>query len=311
MIPFVSRIDQHELAEWLEAFPIFLPDEEVVPFSALSDGQKLACDVAIVANPDPQELMQLPNLKWVQSVWAGVERMVNETPTPTFDIVRLVDPNLTETMSEAVLAWTLYLHREMPAYARQQQQIHWHQRPMVRAKDRHIGILGLGELGRVSAERLVANGFSVSGWSRSAKEIAGVQCFSGEEGLDALLQQSNILVCLLPLTSQTKGILKLDSLLRLPKGATLINFARGAIIEDDALLQALEEGHIQHAVLDVFTQEPLPSSHPYWTHPNVTVLPHISAPSDIKSGCQIVADNIFRYRKTGKKPEVVDLKRGY
>jgi glyoxylate/hydroxypyruvate reductase A len=311
MIPFISRADLSEQSIWIKYLSAAMPHEVVVPFADLTFEQKQQCHIAIVANPDPNHLLELPSLKWVHSVWAGVERMINELSSPPFSIVRLVDSNLAQTMSEAVLAWTLYLHRDMPIYAKQQSNKSWIQQPMVRAQDRRIGVLGLGELGRVSAQRLVANGFSVAGWSRNPKQVAGVECFYGDEGLIPLLRQSDILVCLLPLTIETKGLLNDQKLSCLPIGASLINFARGLIIDDAALLAKLEQGDLSHAVLDVFTQEPLPINHSYWQHDSITVLPHISAPTHPVSASEIVADNIKQYRLTGNIPPAVDPVRGY
>jgi glyoxylate/hydroxypyruvate reductase A len=311
MIPFVSRIDPLEQDAWIKTLSVAMPDEVILPFSDLTAVQKQLCDVAIVANPDPKDLLALPALKWVHSMWAGVERMMNELSSPPFSIVRLIDPDLAKTMSEAVLAWTLFLHRDMPAYAKQQARKSWLQRSMVRAQDRRIGVLGLGELGKVSAQRLAQNDFSVSGWSRSAKKIDGITCFHGDDGLTALLGQSDILVCLLPLTMETKGLLNQQTLSRLPEGARLINFARGSIIDDDALLVMLDENHIDHAVLDVFMQEPLPVNHLYWQNASVTVLPHISAPTHPVSASDIVASNIKNFRLTGDIPPAVDPVRGY
>ncbi|WP_369922464.1 2-hydroxyacid dehydrogenase [Marinomonas polaris] len=311
MIPFVSRADLAEQKNWIKHLSSAMPNEVIVPFADLTAEQKQLCEIAIVANPDPKDLLSLPLLKWVHSVWAGVERMINELSSPSFSIVRLVDSNLAETMSEAVLAWTLFLHRDMPRYAKQQTLQSWVQQPMVRAQDRRIGVLGLGELGRVSAQRLVANGFSVAGWSRNPKQVEGVECFHGEEGLIPLLNQSDILVCLLPLTMETKGLLNHQNLSCLPVGASMINFARGPIIDDEALLAKLDQGDLSHAVLDVFMQEPLPINHSFWLHDSITVLPHISAPTHPVSASEIVATNIKQYRLTGNIPPAVDLLRGY
>ncbi|WP_133010245.1 2-hydroxyacid dehydrogenase [Marinomonas flavescens] len=310
MIPFVSRASQTEQDAWIATLSKALPEEVIVAFETLSCEQKQACDVAIVANPNPASLLELPNLKWVHSVWAGVEGMIAELDSPNFSIVRLVDPQLAKTMSEAVLAWSLFLHRDMPTYQAQQSRKEWHQRAMVRAQDRRIGVLGLGELGKTSALRLKENGFTVAGWSRSAKNITSIQCFDGEQGLYKLLQQSDILVCLLPLTDQTRGLLNKTTLACLPKNASIINFARGAIIDDAALLAALNQ-NINHAVLDVFSQEPLSSKNGYWEHPQVSVLPHISAPTHPDSASQIVANHIRTYREFGTVPQAVVLPRGY
>lgn len=311
MIPFVSRSSATEQAVWIASLSKAMPTERIVPFSDLTPEQKQQCDIAIVANPDPQDLMALPALKWVHSVWAGVERMVNELSSPHFSIVRLIDPNLARTMSEAVLAWTLFLHRDMPTYAKQQAQHQWSPLPMVLPKERRIGILGLGELGCVSASRLVENGFTVAGWSRRQKHIEGVECWCGDEGLVSLLSQSDIIVCLLPLTPETKGLLNRETLSHLPVGSSLINFARGAIIDDDALLLQLDCAALSHAVLDVFMHEPLPKDHPYWSHPSVSVLPHISAPTHPESASAIVAKNIEHYRLTAEMPRLVDPMLGY
>lgn len=311
MIPFISHIETSEQDTWIHLLSSAMPDDIILPFSDLTEEQKQHCDIAIVANPDPQDLLALPNLKWVHSLWAGVEGMMNELSSPSFSIVRLVDPELAQTMSEAVLAWTLYLHRDMPVYARQQSERTWMQQPMLRTQERRIGVLGLGALGKLSAERLVDNGFSVAGWSRSEKHIKGIHCFHGDEGLASLLSQSDILICLLPLTPQTQGLLNHQTLSYLPAGASLINFARGPLIDDEALLKKLEQRLISHAVLDVFMQEPLPENHPYWINDRVTVLPHISAPTHPVSASEIVAKNIKCYRLTGKIPVTVDPVRGY
>lgn len=311
MLPYVSRSPEAEQALWLAALAKAMPEEHIIPFAQLSKAQQADCELAIVANPDPEALTQLPNLKWVHSTWAGVERMLLELPTPHFDIVRLCDPQLADTMSEAVLAWSLYLHREMPTYAQQQAAQIWQPKTMVRAQDRSVAVLGLGQLGRASAERLAANGFNVLGWSRQLKQIAGVATFAGEEGLDQVLSASDIVVCLLPLTPATKGLLGAEKLSLLGKHAGLINFARGAIIDDQALLTALANDQLAHAVLDVFDQEPLPAQHAFWHSPKVTVLPHISAQTYPESASKIVADNIRRYRRTGEIPPSVDLPSGY
>ncbi|GAB3481256.1 2-hydroxyacid dehydrogenase [Marinomonas epiphytica] len=311
MLPFISRISSAEQKHWIELLNEALPQEKVVPFHELSDEERSQCDIAILANPDPKALELLPNLKWVQSVWAGVEGLLAEMPNPDFRVVRMVDPQLAHTMSEAVLAWTFYLHRDMPKYAQLQRQARWQQQPMVRAEDRRVGILGLGELGQVSAQRLQANGFQVAGWSRRPKALDNVTCFHGEAGLDHLLSHSDILVCLLPLTPQTKHLLNRKNLALLPSNAGIINFARGAIIDEVSLVSALDEGAISHAVLDVFNQEPLPQEDKLWSHPKVTVLPHISAPTHPQSACQIVADNISQYRKQGIIPKSVDTTTGY
>ena len=321
-VVFVSSEGGQARAAWLAELQRALPEERIVAFGEARDADRQAADIAIVANPDPAELAQLPGLRWVHSVWAGVERLVGvlDGPgdaggraRPPFDIVRLVDPQLAATMSEAVLAWTLYLHRAMPAYAQQQREARWQPLAYVRPGRRSIGMLGLGQLGAASARRLAANGFTVRGWSRSrsAKSLPGIECYSGADGLDALLARSDIVVCLLPLTPDTRALLDARRLARLPRGASLINFARGAIVDDEALHALLDEGHIDHAVLDVFASEPLTAASWHWRHARVTVLPHCSAPTDRESAAGIVAANVRRYRQSGELPACVDRARGY
>lgn len=311
VLPFVAQADDAATAAWLAALQRAMPDETVLPLAALDAAARRDCRVAVVANPRPQDLRTLPALAWVHSVWAGVERLVSDLADTDLAIVRLVDPRLAQTMAEAVLAWTLYLHRDMPGYARQQRERLWHPIAPVRACDRRVGLLGLGALGQAAAAQLCGAGFTVHGWSRTPRALPGVSCHSGTAGLDALLDTADILVCLLPLTGETLGLLDEARLARLRPEASLINFARGPIVDDAALRRALDRGALRHAVLDVFATEPLPVHSWHWTHPDVTVLPHISAPTDHESASAIVATHIARYRRTGEIPAGVDRRRGY
>ena len=310
-IPFICAPDYAFAELWHAALQAAMPQERIVALDSLNAAQRANCEVAIVANPDPRELATLPRLKWVHSLWAGVERLVEDLQHSPVEIVRLVDPQLAETMAEAVLAWTLYLHRDMPRYARQQAASQWLEHDYVRPQDKTVALLGLGELGLASAARLLAAGFQVSGWSRSRKAVPGVQCFAGDEELPALLAAADILVCLLPLTPETRDMLDARALAHLKPGAALINFARGAIVDDNALRAALDSGKLAHAVLDVFRTEPLPAAQWQWQHPQVTVLPHISAPTHRHTAAAIVAANVRHYRETGVLPARVDKQRRY
>ena len=310
-VPFIVAHGYSRLGLWLAALQAAMPEEKVVAFSDLSAAEKAACKVAIVANPNPQDLKLLPNLQWLHSVWAGVERLVADLGQTDLKIVRLIDPQLANTMAEAVLAWTLYLHRDMPAYAKAQARSEWAPREYVRPERKCIGLLGLGALGSAAAPRLLSCGFKVCGWSRQRKELAGVDCYAGLEELPAMLARCDIVVCLLPLTGSTRGLLNAERLACLPKGAALINFARGPIVVQQDLLAALDAGHLSHAVLDVFDTEPLPATDACWHHPQVTVLPHCSAPTDIQTASGIVAENIARFRQTGEIPANVDSGLGY
>lgn len=311
MIALVTRISDEAEHQWLEALSLRMPEEKIVSFRHLNEEDRAAVDIAIVANPDPKDLARLPGLKWIHSLWAGVERLVSEIGDSTLPVVRLVDPQLSRTMAEAVLAWTYYLFRDMPAYARFQRERSWQQLPHRRAEQVTVGLLGLGALGEAAAHRLTDAGFKVIGWSRSAKDIKEVETHSGDDGLNAVLRRSDILVCLLPLTSETRGLLNAERLALLPANASLINFARGPIVVSEDLLQALDTGRLSHAVLDVFDVEPLPTDAPFWDHPRITVLPHISAPTDRETAAALVADNIRTFRRTATLPSIVDFARGY
>ena len=311
IITFVGQISIKDKETWLNKISPQLKNITIIPYENLTIEQKLEIEVAIVANPHPKELLELKNLKWVQSLWAGVERLLAELPQAEFGIVRMIDPNLSSTMAEAVLAWTFYLHRDMPKYLRQQKNKVWQQNELVEIKERTVGVLGLGKLGRSAAEKLFLNGFNVYGWSRRQASIQGVKSFSGAVGLQEMLKKTDILVCLLPLTGETEGLLNYENLGLLPRGASLINFSRGQVIDDGSLLQYLEDGHLDHAVLDVFNTEPLPKSSNLWHSSNITILPHISAPTNIRTASDLVINNLLQYFETGKIPETVSRSRGY
>lgn len=310
-IAFVSRMNAETEAVWKHALRAAMPQEEILAFSELTNEQRRAVDFAIVANPDPADIAALPGLTWIHSLWAGVERLVLELGDKAPPIVRLKDPELSRVMAEAVLAWTYYLQRDMPAYRDNQQKTLWQEFDYRHPREMTIGLLGLGALGTAAAERLRHAGFNVAGWSRSAKAIDGVETLTGDDGLQTLLEKSDILVCLVPLTDATRGLLDASRLAAMKNGAALINFARGAVIIAEDLIAALDSGRLSHAVLDVFEQEPLPVSSAFWQHPKVTVLPHISAPTSRESSARIVAGNVYTWRETGTLPETVDMARGY
>ncbi len=296
---------------WSAALAAALPDEAIVPFRQLSEAQRREATVAIVANPAPADVAALPALRWVQSLWAGVERLVAELGPAAPPVVRLVDPAMARVMAEAVLAWTYYLQRDMPFYAASQRGRRWEPRPYRKPEAVTVGLLGLGKLGLAAAARLREAGFPVVGWSRAAKADLGFPALSGEEGLLTVLARADILVCLVPLTAATRGLLDAGRLGAAKPGAALINFARGPLIATGDLLAALDAGHLSHAVLDVFDAEPLPPASPLWAHPGVTVLPHVSGPTDRGTAAAIVAANVRAFRDTGEPPRGIDFELGY
>ncbi len=311
IIVFISKETAEIQAQCLTLLTKHLPNEKIVFPEQIDESQNENVDIAIVANPDPNIIKKYPNLIWIQSLWAGVERLVNEISLEKVKLVRLIDPNLANKMAEAVLAWTLYLHRNMPEYAQQQSQRKWKQLSSIEAKSLRVSILGIGALGIASANLLKNMNYQVNGWSRTLKNIEGITTFSGTDGLHSMIKATDILISLLPLTPQTHHLLNNSLLSKLPKGAKLINFSRGAIIEIPALLSLLEEKHISHAVLDVFDEEPLPQSSELWSNSNITILPHISAPTNIDSAVEIITENINNYRANDKIPMSVNLKQGY
>jgi len=323
-IVFIHNLSKEDQDAWLSLFKTLLPNETIVLPESLTDEQAQHIDLAIVANPDVKVLTRFTNLVWVQSLWAGVEAIVesfrafNDTPNGNKNkkiqgvkLVRLIDPQLAHTMAEAVLAWTLYLHRNIPEYAAQQRQKIWQQISCPTAHNVRVSVLGAGELGICAMQTLVQQSYQVNSWSRTAKNINKVTHFFGEEGLINLLENTDILVCLLPLTKQTRGLLNARLFRCLPKGAKFINFARGGIANYSDLVTVLDEGHLSHAVLDVFEQEPLKTSSSLWEHPKVSVLPHISAMTNRETASQVIANNIVRFRQDGSIPQSVDLERGY
>lgn len=311
IVPFISMLPKADIDEWLKVLKKKLPKERIVKFSSLKKSDYKKIDVAIVANPNPTEVKKLINLKWVQSVWAGVEKLVESFKGEKVKIIRLVDPEMNRTMAEAVLSWVLYLHRDMHFYRIQQNKRIWKENDYIKPSKKIVSFIGLGELGSASAVKLIKNGFNVCGWSRGKKNISKVKSFTGKLGLKKMLKQTDILVCLIPLTKQTKYLLNYKTLSYLKRGASIINFARGAIINVKDLVRHLNSGKIKHAVLDVFEQEPLPKTSILWKHKNVTVLPHISAHTNMDTASDIFYKNIKMYRLKNRIPKSVDKVRGY
>ena len=293
---------------WRSALARHLPD---LDFRVWPDGLGEAADIefALVWKPPPGMLAGLPNLKAVLSLGAGVEHITD--PPPGVPVVRLVDPVLTRGMTEYVSARVLHYFREFPHYAASQHRGEWQKRPFRQAADCRVGILGQGVLGGDAAAALAAMGFSVAGWSRAQKHLEGIESFHGTGALIPFLERTHILICLLPLTAETEDIIDARALAALPRGAYLINAARGGHVDEDALLEALESGHLAGATLDVFKTEPLPADHPFWRTANLTITPHIASLTVPASAAAEIAANIARILD-GKAPRhAVDPARGY
>jgi glyoxylate/hydroxypyruvate reductase A len=254
---------------------------------------------AVVANPPPGALQGLPDLAFVQSLWAGVERLLADpTLPPTLPLARMVDPAMSLAMAETAHWAVLSLQRDFFDSARQQREGRWRQHPQRRAETLRVLVLGRGAMGAAVTSRLQAAGYRVSAWGRG-------------DALMPRLAEAHIVVNLLPLTAETRGLLDARCFAALPAGASIVNLARGAHVVEADLLAALDRGQLRHAVLDVFTQEPLPASHPFWTHPQVTVLPHVAAATDPHSAAAVVAANLQAFSEGRPPAHQVDRRRGY
>lgn len=246
----------------------------------------------------------------VLNLFAGVENLL-ANPTLTQPLCRMVDPAMTQSMAEWVTGHVLRHHLGTDAHVLGQDGVWRGHIAAPLAAERPVGILGLGELGQAAGRMLAAIGFPVTGWSRRPKSLDGIACRSGEEGLAAVLAQSQILVLLMPLTAATENLLDARRLALLPARAVVINAARGALIDDAALLAALASGHLAHATLDVFREEPLPPGHPFWAHPGVTVTPHIAAETRPATAARLLAENIRRGEAGLPFLHLVERARGY
>jgi glyoxylate/hydroxypyruvate reductase A len=305
---FRSTVDS--AARWRAQLTRLASELEVRVWPELGDSTEI--DYALVWRPEPGFLASLPNLKLILSLGAGVDHLLDDPQLPRhLPIVRLVDPHMTAAMSEYVVLQVLRLHRRDLDYRTQQDAGIWRELDQQNAVERRVGILGLGELGQDVAKKLTALGFDVAGWSRSEKTLAGITSYAGPAGLQLLLGRSEILVCLLPLTAETEGILNASTLALLPKGAALVNAARGAHLVEDDLLAALASGQVSAAVLDVFREEPLPADHPFWHHPRVIVTPHVAAFTNPATAAPIILDNIRRFEEGRLLLNRVDPARGY
>lgn len=269
-----------------------------------------AVDYIIYAPTSPlQDFAPYIRCKAVLSLWAGVERIVGN-PTLTQPLCRMVDPALTEGMVEWVVGHALRHHLGMDRHILNPGHV-WDPTCPPLARERPVAMLGMGELGTACARALAALNFPVTGWSRSPKQVDGIPCLHGEAGLDQALSQAQIVVTLLPKTPETENTLNARTLSLLPKGAAILNPGRGALIDDDALLAALDAGQVGHATLDVFRVEPLPPDHPFWSHPRVTVTPHIAADTRAPSASRVIAENIRRGEAGEPLLNRVDRGRGY
>jgi len=271
---------------------------------------------AAVWKPPPGELASFANLRVIFNLGAGVEALMADQSLPGVPLVRVAVPDLTERMTEYVVLHVLMHHRQEPYLRQSQREKRWAPKYQWAAPAITVGIMGLGTLGAHAAGVLGRLGFAVAGWSRSPKQVEGVACFHGEGQLEPFLRQTNILVCLLPLTPDTRHVLNRDLFTKLnrnsPMGApVLINAGRGGLQNEADILRCLEDGTLGAASLDVYETEPLPLASPFWSHPKVVLTPHNAADTDADEISKYVARQIERFEGGGALENVVDRSRGY
>jgi len=295
--------------EWSRIFAQKAPD---IPFQIWPDvGDPQAVRYLLSWIPPEGIFDKLPKLELLFSIGAGVDQLDLSKVPAHIPVIRMIEPGLVAGMVDYVSMAVLAVHRDLVLYIAQQRQRVWRHAKIVLAEDRRVGVLGLGMLGEAVCARLASLGFKVSGWSRSRRELPGISCFAGESEMDAFLANSEILVCLLPLTEATRGILNADLFSRIPVGASLISSGRGGHLDQEDLLEALESGQLSCAVLDVTTPEPLPDDHPLWTHPKVLMTPHVASKPQPESAMEVLIANIRRH-EAGERPiGLIDRTRGY
>ncbi|ALM87332.1 glyoxylate/hydroxypyruvate reductase A [Bordetella sp. N] len=268
-------------------------------------------EVAACWRPAHGALARFPKLRLIHAIAAGVDNILEDPALPPLPICRVVAPDLTEGMTEFILWSVLLFHRNLDQVLTNQRRRQWQRVDQEPAASRSVGILGLGTLGTHAARTLAQHGYQVRGWSRQAKQIANVRSYAGADQLDEFLAGTDILVCLLPLTDETRGILDRRLLGKLPRGAALVHCGRGGHLVSQDVLALVREGHLRGAVLDVFEVEPLDTASPLWDEPNIFVTPHIASANSITSILDQISENIRRLQADEPLQNLVDAQKGY
>ncbi len=303
-ILFAAQKEKPEF--WFPLLQKALPAERFFAWPDINGGD---IDVVVVATHPQGTFANLRRLKLIQSMWMGVENIIDDPELPRgVPVARLIDPGMVGAMGEMVIAHVLDWHRHLYCYRKFQEEKVWKRRRQYLPSDRTIGILGLGELGGSIAAKLRMMNFNVAGWSRRPKQLEGVD---SSTHLDQILSRSDAVVCLLPLTPQTRGILHKEKLQKIRQDGCVINVARGGHVVMPDLLAALDSGQLAHAYLDVFDVEPLPQESPLWSHPGITITPHIAALTEPRTSVGKIAENIERVRRGEPARNTVDFSAGY
>jgi glyoxylate/hydroxypyruvate reductase A len=305
---FYSDFDDFET--WKQALQAQLPALRVLHSREVDDPETI--DFALVWKPPEGFFREMTRLKLIVNLGAGVDSLVaRKDLPPNVPITRISDPQMARMMASYVLFATLRHAREIPYFEQAQRRGQWAYRHPRNPEDIRVAVLGLGELGANAAGELRRQGLTVLGWSRSPRDIEGVQCHAGLETLDLVLSQADILVIMLALTPKTRGLLDRDRLARLPRGAAVINVARGPLVDQAALTEFLQNGHIGSATLDVFEKEPLPEDDPLWRLPNVLITPHLASVAIPASAAKQIAGNLVRVANGEPPANQIDVNLGY
>ncbi|MEH0168168.1 2-hydroxyacid dehydrogenase [Roseateles microcysteis] len=308
-VSFLYKADPVRGRIWAEVFARQAPH---VDFRIWPDiGDPGAVRYMAAWEPPENLATRFPNLQVLFSTGAGVDQFDLPSLPADLAVVRMVEPGIVSGMVEYVCWAVLSQHRDMPDYRRKQFSGRWEPRPVVPAAKRRVGVLGLGSLGQAVLKQLRSFGFDCAAWSRSRHEVEGVQCHAGAEELPAFLARTDILICLLPLTAATRGLLNASLFASLPAGAGLIHVGRGPQLVEADLLAALDSGQLSHAVLDVCEPEPLPPGHLFWLHPKIWLTPHIASMTQAASAAEVLLDNLARFERGEAMTGLVDRQLGY
>ena len=303
------RSDAPRAAAWAQYFAEAAPD---LDFRVWPDAGDLDEVEYLIAWQAPGDfLASLPNLKVLFSSGAGIDHIDFSAIPPQVQVVRMVEPGIINGMIEYVTMSVLALHRDLFDYVRMQPSGAWDPIEVLPASARSVGVMGLGVLGQAVLDRLGTFGFQRHGWNRSAKQIEGVRCHAGEGELAGFLGQCDFLICLVPLTDATRGILGQRLFAALPRGASVINVGRGAHLDQQALIAALDSGHLSRAILDVTDPEPLDPEHPLWRHPRVFITPHVASMTQPETAAPVLLENLRRHQRGEPLSDLIDRSRGY
>lgn len=305
---FYSDFDDFDT--WRQALRARLPGLRILHSSEVADPADI--HYALAWKPPAGFFGRMPNLRLIINLGAGVDSLVGRDDLPAgVPVTRITDPDMARMMAGYVLFAVLRHARDIPWFEQAQRRGEWAYRHPRAPADTRVAVLGLGELGAYAARELQRQGLTVIGWSRSPRAIDGIQCHAGMQTLDAVIAQADILVVMLPLTPQTRGLLDRQRLQRLPRGAALVNVARGALVDQAAMTELLRSGHLGAATLDVFEREPLPPEDPLWRMDNVLITPHLASVAIPASAAAQIADNILRVSRDEVPHNQVDPTRGY